>query len=173
MKVTRHKSVVKPGWERARANGKFARDPAKAIAPQPVRHTRDYARLRNLAIRVAKHLERMLPPEEGAAPPEHPAPPLPPEYDRLLGRGAGIVDGVNTLSLLIMRLIEKERESRDPSKVAIFAFPTIDPDELDRRIAAGLDLIADQRREKAAGARTLPGPGHASDGAVGLGTQCP
>jgi hypothetical protein len=155
MAVTENGSRRTPNWERVRENGKFARDPTKAMEaePHPTRHTAAYRRMRNMALRLLDHLEAMLPPLEKNAddPPElvealkaeietlHPA------YERLLGRSNGVIDGFNTLTLLVIRLSDKERESRGHAKRANIELPKIDEDELDRRILAELDFIARQR----------------------------
>lgn len=172
----------KPIRERKRHNGKFAPDPDKEAEPYAIRHTTNYRRLRNAAMRLLKHLEHMMPPpetEQTAAPTDAeeaethvieaedsaPAEPngddevqaeqndseqkakkLDPAYERLLGRGDGIINGFNTLALLVMRLIEKERESRASAKAKATAPPPqIDETELDRQILEELDLIAQAR----------------------------
>jgi hypothetical protein len=143
--ANQRKPRMKPGWERIRENGRFARDQAKPIAPQPVRHTKAYSQLRNAAMRLMRNLEKMMPAEnsedaDGAAPPS-----LSPEFERLLGRSDGVIDGFNTLALLVIRLIDKERESRGTTKKASPTSSRLDDEELDQRIAAELDLIAERR----------------------------
>jgi hypothetical protein len=170
MAVTENGSRRTPNWERVRENGKFVRDPTKAMEaePHPTRHAAAYRRLRNIALRLMDHLEAMLPPLEKktADGPPQPAEPVPekpeakekagaeekaetkklhPAYERLLGRGDGVIDGFNTLTLLVIRLSEKERESRGQAKRADIELRKIDEDELDRRILAELDFIARQK----------------------------
>jgi len=164
MAVTENGSRRTPNWERVRENGKFVRDPTKATEaePHPTRHTAAYRRMRNMALRLLDHLEAMLPPLEKKtadarsepAEPEQDKPEaegkaatetLHPAYERLLGRSDGVIDGFNTLTLLVIRLSEKERESRRQAKRANIELPKIDEDELDRRILAELDFIARQK----------------------------
>jgi hypothetical protein len=154
MAVTDNGSRRVPNWERVRENGKFVRDPTKTMEaePHPTRHTAAYRKLRNMALRLMDHLEEMLPPldmtpdgppepAEGRAEAEN----LHPAYERLLGRSDGVIDGFNTLTLLVIRLSDKERESRGQAKRANIEPPKIDEDELDRRILAELDFLARQK----------------------------
>jgi hypothetical protein len=168
MAVTENGSRRTPNWERVRENGKFVRDPTKAMEaePHPTRHTAAYRRMRNMALRLLDHLEAMLPPLEKKTTDDPPEPAEPvqdkpetegkavaeekadaeklhPAYERLLGRSDGVIDGFNTLTLLVIRLSDKERESRGQAKR--IELPKIDEDELDRRILAELDFIARQR----------------------------
>ena len=162
MAAPRQRTRRHPNWERARENGKFVRDPAKlAVAePHPTRHTTAYRQMRNMAIRLMRHLEKMMPPldkDDVDGPPADQANPatdcvaeanidtLHPAYERLLGRSDGVIDGFNTLALLVIRLSDKERESRGQAQKTSIDLPKIDEDELDRRIAAELDFIAQQR----------------------------
>jgi hypothetical protein len=162
MAAPRQRTRRHPNWERVRENGKFVRDPAKVtiMEPHPTRHTTAYRQMRNMAIRLMRHLEQMMPPlERGRAdePPANQADPnkdcaseaktetLHPAYERLLGRSDGVIDGFNTLALLVIRLSDKERESRGQAQKTSIDLPKIDEDELDRRIAAELDFIAQQR----------------------------
>jgi len=179
MAVTPQRARRNSNGNRKRVNGKFAADPDKEAEPYIHRHKTSYRRLRNAAMRLLKHLERMMPPREkdqkatavrtkvgtalsdntenasgepekdGAATDSQDKKSkeeLPPEYGRLLGRGDGVIDGFNTLAQLVIRLIDKERESRDPSQMVIINPPQIDEKEFDRRIEAELDFIAEQRR---------------------------
>jgi hypothetical protein len=84
-----------------------------------------------------RHLEEMMPPEkttgkitrqpDPAA--SEPAEAMPqtdttaPEYDRLLSKGQGIIDAFETLGLLVIRLIDKERESVEQANPAPSAPP--------------------------------------------------
>ena len=164
MAVTENRSRRTPNWERVRENGKFVRDPTKAMEaePHPTRHTAAYRRMRNMALRLLDHLEAMLPPLEKKTTDDPPEPAEPeqekpeaekkaetkklhPAYERLLGRSDGVIDGFNTLTLLVIRLSDKERESRGQANRANINLPKIDEDELDRRILAELDFIARQR----------------------------
>jgi hypothetical protein len=158
MAVTKSGSRRASNWERVRENGKFVRDPTKAVEaePHPTRYTAAYRRMRNMALRLLDHLEAMLPPLEKktADDPPEPAEPvqekpeaekLHPAYERLLGRSDGVIDGFNTLTLLVIRLSEKERESRGQANRGNINLPKIDEDELDRRILAELDFIARHR----------------------------
>jgi len=160
MAVTKHRSRRHPNWERARENGKFVRDPAKVVAdePHPTRHTTAYRQMRNMTLRLMRHLEKMMPPldkedaddlpgirADPAERPQEKAEKLHPAYERLLGRSDGVIDGFNTLALLVIRLSDKERESRGQAKKTDIDLPKIDEEELDRRIMAELDFIAQQR----------------------------
>jgi hypothetical protein len=78
---------------------------------------------------------------------------LPPAYELLLGRNDGVVDGINTLGQLVIRLIDKERESCDSPEAASVSVPKAAYAELDKRLLAELDRIADQRRANGAGAQ--------------------
>jgi len=143
-------------------NGKFVRDPVRVTIaePHPTRHTTAYRQMRNMALRLMRHLERMMPPLEKEGADDGPAnqtesaedraaeaktETLDPAYERLLGRSDGVIDGFNTLALLVIRLSDKERESRGQAKKTSIDLPKIDEDELDQRIAAELDFIAQQR----------------------------
>lgn len=164
MTATKSKGRAKANWERARQNGKFIRAPGKPLKPHPVRQTNAYTQLRNIAMRLAKHLERLMPPvedldEKKAAPTEAAEKTsetsetgrdtdkkLAAAYDRLLARSDGVIDGFNTLAQLVIRLIDKERESRDPARTAAAHLPKLDEAELDRRIEEEIDLILIRRR---------------------------
>ena len=113
--------------------------------------TEDLGKLRQITMQLAGHLQKMMPPAKKKEA-EAPRPPLPPEYDRLLGRGDGVVDGIHTLGQLVIRLIDKERESCDSSEAAPVSVPKVTYEELDQRILAELDIIADRRRAKSTGA---------------------
>jgi orotate phosphoribosyltransferase-like protein len=76
---------------------------------------------------------------------------LPQEYERLLGRNDGVVDGINTLGQLVIRLIDKERESCDSPEAAPVSVSKAAYAELDRRLVAELDRIAERRRANGAG----------------------
>jgi hypothetical protein len=156
MAVTKSGSRRASNWERVRENGKPVRDPTKATEaePHPRRHTAAYRKLRNMALRLMDHLEKMLPPLEkkNADDPSEPTEPLKdeaeklhPAYERVLGRSDGVIDGFNTLTLLVIRLSDRERKSRGQAKKTGIDLPKIDEDELDRRILAELDFIARQR----------------------------
>jgi hypothetical protein len=161
MAAPRQRTRRHPNWERVRENGKFVRDPGKlAIAePHPTRHTTAYRQMRNMALRLMRHLERMMPPLEKDEPDDRAenqpestdsasatkAEVLHPAYERLLGRSDGVIDGFNTLALLVIRLSDKERESRGQPQKTSTDLPKIDEDELDRRIVAELDFIARRR----------------------------
>jgi len=75
-----------------------------------------------------------------------PSKPLAPEFDRLLGGNDGIIDGLSKLAQLVIRLSDKERETRDAVEAEKRSVPEIDEQELDRRIQAELDLIAERKR---------------------------
>jgi hypothetical protein len=70
---------------------------------------------------------------------------LPAEFDRLLGRNDGIVDSLERLAKVVVRLIDKEREYLDLPTANIIDAPRMGEPELDRRIAAELDFIAERR----------------------------
>ena len=108
----------------------------------------DLGTLRRITMQLAGHLQKMIPPKKK----DPPAPQvLPPEYDRLLGRNDGVVDGINTLGQLVIRLIDKERESCDSPEAASVSVSKAAYAELDRRLVAELDRIAQQRRANGAG----------------------
>jgi hypothetical protein len=131
----------------------------------------DLERLRAIAMAIAERILEMLPRNETAAEPAKAEPDsaqtdtaerastqsdsakpdskganlLPAEFDRLLGRSDGIVDSLERLAKIVIRIIDKEREYSE-SAAAYTNVPRMDEAELDRRIAAELDFIAEQRR---------------------------
>jgi hypothetical protein len=102
--------------------------------------------LRGLAMRIAIRIEEMLPKSAAVATDGKGANVLPEEFDRLLGRNDGIVDSLERLARVVVRLIDKEREYSESAAATFIDVPRMDEAELDRRIAAELDFIADQRR---------------------------
>jgi len=112
----------------------------------------DLGRLRRITMLLAGRLEKMIPPTKKKDPPP-PKEDLPPEYERLLGRNDGVVDGINTLGQLVIRLIDKERESCDPPEAAPVSVSKAAYAELDKRLLAELDRIAERRRTGGAGAQ--------------------
>jgi hypothetical protein len=107
----------------------------------------DLIKLRRTAMRLANHLQTMMPPVrkrkgESDAPK---AKELPPEFEQLLGRNKGVIESFGTLVGLVIRLVEKEREAAAPGANDL-DFTEEDEDELDRRIQAELDRIAERRR---------------------------
>ena len=71
-----------------------------------------------------------------------------PEYDRLLSKGQGVIDAFETLGLLVIRLIDKERESLEQANPGATApYPKIDEADLDRRYREELDRICNPRTE--------------------------
>ena len=113
---------------------------------------KDLGRLRRITMQLAGHLQRMIPSAKKTA--EEAKEELPPEYERLLGRNDGVVDGINTLGQLVIRLIDKERESCDSPEAASVSVSKATYAELDRRLLAELDRIAERRRANRAGAQT-------------------
>jgi hypothetical protein len=103
------------------------------------------ASLRALAVRLVGRLEGF---ETGGVPAE----------DRLLGRGDGLIDGFNALARTIVRIIDKERRIAATKDANPEAAP-LDPEELDRRIAAELARIAARRRAAAGDAQDGAGSG--------------
>jgi hypothetical protein len=146
--------------------GQYARAAGKPRKP-PRRPSgkRTYGLLRGVAMRLIRHLENALPPlkqtdgqdaaiEDKVAGEEIAAqqnesdqaakrPPL--NYDRLLGRNDGVVDGFKTLAELIVRLFEMEHGRLDAAN-SDFEFNELDEEELDRRLTAELDRLARNRR---------------------------
>ncbi len=57
-----------------------------------------------------------------------------------------VVDGLERLAEVVIRIIDKEREYSESAASNCIDVPRMDEAELDRRIAAELDFIADQRR---------------------------
>jgi len=117
----------------------------------------DLERLRAIAMAVAERILEMLPKNETAAEPDRAKPAtaardskganlLPPEFDRLLGRTDGIVDSLERPAKIVIRLIDKEREYCESAAAKAIDVPRMGEAELDRRIAAELDFIAEQRR---------------------------
>jgi hypothetical protein len=119
---------------------------------------RDLVKLRRTAMRLANHLQTMMPPvktrkRKGAPVAEAELaatePPktkeLPPEFEQLLGRNKGVIESFGTLVGLVIRLVEKEREAGTAGDDDL-DFTEEDEDELDRRIHAELDRIAERRR---------------------------
>jgi len=74
----------------------------------------------------------------------------PADYDRLLGRHGGVVDGFRTLADLILRLTELEQKRRAHPQSSP-DFTEDDEEDLDRRIADELDRLAEQRGPANAG----------------------
>ena len=126
-----------------------------------------YATLRGVAMRLIDHLEQSLPHLE-ERPPEEAAGKAgeqkaeskeakaeggngdevigwtDADYQRLLGRNGCVIDSFKTLSDLIVRLIEVEAATCTASPTAT-EFTEDDEKELDRRIAAELDRLAERR----------------------------
>jgi hypothetical protein len=70
------------------------------------------------------------------------------DLDRLLGRNMGVIGGIDTLTQLVIRLVDKEREGNDVvHQSAGLDFTEADEAELERRILAELDRIDERRRE--------------------------
>jgi hypothetical protein len=107
----------------------------------------DLKQLRAIAMAIATRILEMLPqPETAAKPDGKGANLLPAEFDRLLGRTDGIVDSLERLAKVVIRVIDKEREYSESVATNCIDVPRMAEAELDRRIAAELDFIADQRR---------------------------
>jgi hypothetical protein len=112
----------------------------------PEQHA-DLRRLLALAMRLATHIEHMMPNDKDAAVPENGlVKPLPLEFDRLLGPNDGVIDSFDRLVKIVIRIIDKERETIEPPILNCVRASRLDAAELDRRIARELDFIADQRR---------------------------
>ncbi len=149
------------GWAARPRNekGQFIPAPGAPKTPPKDKRLGDLVKLRALAMRLATHLQDMMPPVENrkkkkrraktadpATPLQDPTPPkLPQAFERLLGRNDGVIDCFDTLVHLVIRIIDKEKETREPS-ASPFAFDENDEEELDRRIHAELDRIAERRR---------------------------
>jgi hypothetical protein len=138
------------------AKGRYVSDPAKP--PKRRKHAKaprtptaplaqPYAQCRGAALRLMKHLTEMMPPERKASRRAGPgrAEPLAPEYERLLSKGQGVIDAFETLGLLVVRLIDKEREVLDQATEGVAAYPRIDEADLDRRYREELDRICNPR----------------------------
>jgi len=110
----------------------------------------DLGALRRITMQLAGHLLKMIPPKKKKKG-EELKEELQPEYERLLGRNDGVVDGINTLGQLVIRLIDKERESCDPPEAAAVSVSKATYADLDRRLLAELDRIAERRRADGAG----------------------
>ena len=107
----------------------------------------DLEQLRGIAMAVAIRILEMLPKNETTAKPDDKgANLLPAEFDRLLGRTDGIVDSLERLAKIVIRVIDKEREYCESAAANFIDVPRMGEAELDRRIAAELDFIAEQRR---------------------------
>src|SRR5882724_6146887 len=75
----------------------------------------DLRKLLALAMRLATHIEHMMPDDKDAAVPENGlVKPLPLEFDRLLGPNDGIIDSFDRLVKIAIRIIDKERETIEP-----------------------------------------------------------
>jgi hypothetical protein len=136
----------------------MARSTATDCAEQ--KRLNDLVKLRGIGMRLAGHLQTMMPPEpprrtkkskDGEASKKkaeeaEAATPLPPEFGRLLGRNDGVIDSFNKLVQLVIRILDKEKETRDPTQTSSLAFDEHDEEELDRRIEDELDRIAARRR---------------------------
>jgi len=114
-----------------------------------------YAQYRDAALRLMRHLQEMMPPEtkpgarkkQAAESAKSEVPSL--QHERLLSKGQGVIDAFETLGLLVIRLIDKERESLEHANPqAVPTAPYIDEVELDRRYREELDRIC-RRRESA------------------------
>jgi hypothetical protein len=101
--------------------------------------------LREIAMLMASRIVEMMP-KDAADPDSKGTDVLSPAFDRLLGRNDGIVDSLERLAKVVIRLIDKEREYSEPAAATYIDVPRMDTPELDRRIAAELDFIAEQRR---------------------------
>lgn len=108
----------------------------------------DLEKLRAIVMGVARGIVEMMP-TNPADPNSKDTAVLPPEFDRLLGRNDGIVDSLERLAKVVIRLIDKEREYSESAAATCIDVPRMDPPELDRRIAAELDFIAERRRAAA------------------------
>jgi hypothetical protein len=112
---------------------------------QEQRH--DLEQLRAVAMGIAASIVEIMPKNEDAAEPGSKGTDvMPAAFDRLLGRNDGIVDSLERLAKIVIRLIDKEREYSESAAATCIDVPRMDTPELDRRIAAELDFIADQRR---------------------------
>jgi hypothetical protein len=110
----------------------------------------DLEALRAICMGVARRIVEMMPTKEDPADPDSKGTnELPPAFDRLLGRNDGIVDSLERLAKVVIRLIDKEREYSESATATCIDVPRMDTPELDRRIAAELDFIAERRRAAA------------------------
>jgi hypothetical protein len=98
---------------------------ADAMPEKPKKSTKDkqladLVKLRAIAMRLTGHLKAMMPDPtdvgKGAA--DSPAPPLPPEFDRLLGDRGSIIDSFETLVRVVIRpsLVNPHKTSSPPRK---------------------------------------------------------
>jgi hypothetical protein len=144
-----------PCLTRPRAGGRFTADPAeppkksKSSKPSGVRTLDNLRRLRRAAMQLTEVIERMMtPPKPGrAADRAKPRlPNLPADYARVIGPSAGAVDGLNVLTEVVIRIIDKEREIGGPLDADIQRDHRPVAGSLDRRIFDELDRIAARKR---------------------------
>jgi len=124
------------------------RPPSRAQRSELTQEQREaLERLRAIAMELAFRIMEMVPKDRDAAVPANGmVKPLPLEYDRLLGRNDGVIDSFNTLVKIVIRLLDVEREYIASPFVTYIDATRVGPSELDRRIAAELDFIVEQRR---------------------------
>jgi hypothetical protein len=108
----------------------------------------DLEKLRAIVMGFAQRMVEMMP-KNPADPNSKDTAVLPPEFDRLLGRNDGIVDSLERLAKVVIRLIDKEREYSESAAAICIDVPRMDTPELDRGIAAELDFITERRRAAA------------------------
>jgi hypothetical protein len=168
-----------PCLDRPRENGRFTPDPSKPPKRKrenrPKQHTPKslllIQKLYDVTMCVANVIQQMMTPPEAEADdsaqqedgkpqkakPEKakaekakPKPPrLPPDYARVIRPNDGVVDGLDTLVQLVIRLHDKEREIGVLSETDDERDSQALEDDLDQRIAEELDRIA--ARSRAAG----------------------
>ncbi len=105
--------------------------------------------LRDIAMLFAGCLTEMLPsreqPDDNAS--DRQAKPSPAEYDRLLRKGDSLIDSLDTLTRIVILLLDKEQQRRASPQPSRRTISKADEDELDRKIQAELDRLVDDDEE--------------------------
>jgi hypothetical protein len=133
-----------------RSSAKSLKTPSHTLAVPPVTQNDQLSILRDLALRLVDDLNRIAAGETHVDDAK--------DYDSvLLRKGDGVIDGLNKLSQILVRIAGKGRHSAGDAENAdaaanansanANAVPPLDKAELERRIAAEVDRIAAARGE--------------------------
>jgi hypothetical protein len=129
--------IGRRGARMGRMSGKAAAPARRRLAPiadLAQQQRQELAAIRERAMRLLARLDRIA---EGDGKPD--------ETDAgLLGKG-GVIDGLNTVSLILTRVIDRERKSFGGDQPST-TDPIADEQEIERRILAELDRIAARQR---------------------------
>jgi hypothetical protein len=128
-----------------RSSAKSLKTPSHTLALPPVTQNDQLSILRDLALRLVDDLNRIAAGEAHGGDAK--------DCDSvLLRKGDGVIDGLNKLSQILVRIAGKGRHSAGDAENAdaaanANAVPALDKAELERRIAAEVDRIAAARGE--------------------------